>query len=385
MLTVEQATSYIQQARLHPLRDIWTGYDISQIPFVVYDDDQMVFINHPHPPTERPANLVAATSTDIHGIQTATIPVKIVGKDMQTLVPIAYHEGFHVYQHHHFTPIQPDFFTAMSYYPELNPDYRTLCELEAQVLRSDWDVDKKIRFLAHLGRLRRASLSHHSSLLGYERFLDRSEGTAHYIEQQARQTLYGITPEIGEISHGLTRFYQVGAGLCWLVQHVVTDWMHRVEAGESLGDILLTLSDAPADLAEIGYSGVKQTQTEQCAMMQKEVQAQITNLYANGTIIIAYGDVQPMYRAFSPATLTSLGDGRVLHRSMFQLIMPKHGKIACDDTITLDLMNTKQVVIENVPYTYADGVLVIDTPHIQAKITHVVRHADNLFHVIEGT
>ena len=383
MLTVEQSVALIQQAQNRPLRDIWTGYDISKIPFVVYDDDQMVFINHPNPPTERPPNLVAATSTDINGVQTATIPVKIVGKDEQTLVPIAYHEGFHVYQQHHFTPILPDFFTAMSYYPEIDPDYRTLCHLEAHVLRSDWHIDKKIRFLADLGRNRRDYLSLHESLLGYERFLDRSEGTAHYVEQQARQILYGTSPQIGEIGHGLTRFYQVGAGLCWLIKDAIPNWMNRVEAGESLGDILLTLSDAVADLAEIGYADVKATQIEQCEAIQTEIQAHIANLNANGTLTIEYSDVKQVYRAFNPSTLTSLGDGRVLHRSMFQVIMPKHGKIASDETIVLDLMNKGQVVIENVPYTYVDGVLVIDTPHIQAHITHVERHDDTLFRIIE--
>ncbi|HRF97780.1 MAG TPA: hypothetical protein PLZ51_21380, partial [Aggregatilineales bacterium] len=125
---------------------------------------------------------------------------------------IAYHEGFHVYQQHHFKPIVADFFTAMSRYPELDATYRTLCQLEANVLLSEWSTAKKITFMAHLGRMRRERLAHHDSLLNYERFLERNEGTAHYIEQQARQILYGISPQIGEIGHGLTRFYQVGAG-----------------------------------------------------------------------------------------------------------------------------------------------------------------------------
>ncbi|MCL4253202.1 MAG: hypothetical protein KJ043_05425 [Anaerolineae bacterium] len=383
MLTIEQSVALIQQAQNRSLRDIWTGYDISQIPFVVYDDDQMVFINHPNPPTERPPTLIAATSTDINGTETATIPVKIVGKDEQTLVPIAYHEGFHVYQHHHFTPIEPDFFTAMSYYPELNPDYRTLCHLEADVLRSDWDIDKKIRFLADLGRTRRDYLSLHESLLGYERFLDRSEGTAHYVEQQARQILYGISPQIGEIGHGLTRFYQVGAGLCWLIKDVVPDWMTRVEAGESLGDILLTLSDTVADLSQLGYLAVKETQEAQCETIRDEIQAHIAHFDAKGTLTIEYNDVKQMYRAFNPSTLTSLGDGRVLHRTKFKLVMPKYGSIACDETIALDLMNKGQLVIENVPYTYADGVLKIDTPHIQAHITHVEHDGNTLFRITE--
>ncbi len=382
MLSVAQAVQHIKDALETPVPDLWTGYDIRKIPFVIYDEHDMQFINHPNPPTERPQDLVAATSLNINGVYTATLPVHIIGQDEISLVPIAYHEAFHVYQEHHFQPIYPDFFMAMSHYPELDGEYRALCQLEVDVLRRDWDVDKKIRYLAHIGRLRRERLTHHDSLLGYERFLERSEGTAHYIEQKARQALYDIPPKLNDIGFGLTRFYQVGAGLCWLISQTVPDWMERVEGGESLGDILQSMSTAPADLSELGYAEVRANQIKVCAVIQDGIEAQLHQLYAKGTLVIRYDGIQKVFRAFNPSTLNSLGDGRVVHRSMFQLILPQYGKVACDNVMVVDNMDTCEVVFEDVPYTYADGVLQINAGQIQANLSSVLQVDKGLFKIM---
>jgi hypothetical protein len=383
MLTLVEAVALIQQAQQNPILGLWGDYDISKIPFAVYDDNEVVYLNHPNPPQDRPPNLVAATSTDINGTQTATMPVQIVGKDVESFVPIAYHEGFHVYQHHHFKRTQADFFMALSHYPDLDPDYRALCQLENDVLAGALSHDQKLAFMATLGRMRRERLSHHDSLLGYERLMERSEGTASYIEQKARQKLFGIEPKLGEVGHGWSRFYQIGAGLCWLLDEHTPNWMARVEAGESLGDITLSLSQVTSDLSEIGYDRARQIQQEACATLQNEVNMQIDALQANGTLRIAYQGVKQVYRAFTPITMVSLGDGRVLHRSMFQLIMPKYGKISCDNVVVIDNIAHQEIIIGNLPVTYADGDLHIDSPHIQAQLSGVVMNAETCFAIHE--
>jgi len=383
MLTLTQAVELIQEVQQKPLTALWNSYDMSQIPFAVYDDDDVTYLNHPNPPQDRPQNLVAATSANINGTQTATMPVKIVGKDAESFVPIAYHEGFHVYQHHHFKPIVADFFMAMSHYPDLDPEYRTLCQLEADVLGKNWSTDKKLSFMATLAQMRRQRLSHHDSLLNYERLMERNEGTASYIEQKVRQLLYGIVPELGEVGHGWSRFYQIGAGLCWLFDETIPNWMARAEAGESLSDILLGMPYAPADLSEIGYEQVLQAQTEVCATLQNEVNGHIDFLQANGTLRIGYGGVGQVYRAFTPITMVSLGDGRVLHRSMFQLIMPKYGKISCEDMVVIDNVAQQEIIISNLPVTYSDGVLQINTPHIQVRLSDVMINAETCFSIVE--
>ena len=382
MLSLAHAVQLIKSTLENPIANLWHDYDPRKIPFAIYDDQEAVYLNHPNPPQERPQHMVAATSLEINGVYTATLPMKIIGVDEQTFVPIAYHEGFHVYQQHRFSPIKFDFFAAMSHYPELDPEYRALCHLEADVLRSDWATDKKIKFMSHLGRLRRERLIHHESLLAYERFLERSEGTAHYIEQKARQALYDIPPQLTDIGFGLTRFYQVGAGLCWLMSQTIPDWMIRIEAGESLSDILQTMSETPADLSELGYESVRANNIKMCAIIQDGIEAQMHQLYAKGTLVIRYEGIQKVFRAFTPSTLNSLGDGRVVHRSMYQLILPQYGKVACDDVLLVDNMDMCELVLENVPYTYADGVLQIDTPQIQANLSSVLQVDKGLFKII---
>ncbi|HRF97779.1 MAG TPA: hypothetical protein PLZ51_21375, partial [Aggregatilineales bacterium] len=170
---------------------------------------------------------------------------------------------------------------------------------------------------------------------------------------------------------------------CWLISEVDTKWVTRVEAGESLGDILFTLSHVAPDLSELDYAQVEKAQIELCAMAKLEVESRLEVLNAKGTLIIKYQGVKPLYRAFNPSTLTSMGDGRVVHKSMFQLIMPKYGKLASDETAVVDVMDAGELVIEAVPYTYTDGVLQIDTPHIQARLSHIEKRGDGFFSMIE--
>src|SRR5690606_34582610 len=113
VLKLDDVVHLIQNEQTQPLPDLWQGYDFSKIPFAVYDPENVVYINHPNPPQERPKTLMAATSVDINGVQTATIPLEFC-PDPATALPIAYHEGFHVFQHHNFAPIMPDMFNAMA-------------------------------------------------------------------------------------------------------------------------------------------------------------------------------------------------------------------------------------------------------------------------------
>jgi len=159
--------------------------------------------------------------------------------------------------------------------------------------------------------------------------------------------------------------------------------MSRVETGESLGDIVLSLSQAPSDLSEIGYDHARQIQQEACITLQNEVNMQIDALQANGTLRIAYQGVKQVYRAFTPITMVSLGDGRVLHRSMFKLIMPQYGNVSCENMVVIDNIAQQEIIIGNLPVTYVDGTLHIDTPHIQATLCHIEKRGDGFFSMIE--
>ncbi|HEX2620361.1 MAG TPA: hypothetical protein VHL11_09445, partial [Phototrophicaceae bacterium] len=329
-MELEAVTALVHNIRANPVMDIWAGYDVTAIPFAVYDEHQVNYIAHSAPPTERPKQLMAATSVAINGIETATIPVALCTTE-ETAAPIIYHEGFHVFQHHHFTPLSADMFMAMAFYPELDVDYRTLCRLEIEVLRrSDGAMSaaEKVRLLGQLIALHRARLNRHESLLAYERFLDRSEGTAHYVEQKARQALFNLPPALPEdVGYGLMRFYQVGAALCWLLDETVPDWKSAVEKGQSPGDIILEQanlisSNAPIDLKELNYDQVRDSEAEALNNIRQQIAGDLAALDQPDVIRIRYKTGGKIFRAFTPATLVSQGDGRVLHRSSFKLLLP---------------------------------------------------------------
>lgn len=358
---------------------LWRGYAIRDIPFAVYDDDNVVYINHPNPPEKRPQNLMAATSVDINGVQTATIPTWVC-EDESTALPIAYHEGFHVFQYHQFKTIEPDMFTAMAFYPDLNLEYRVLCRLEVDVLRkTDWLTERKLSTIGALTALRREQLKVHDSLSGYERFLERNEGTAKYIEQKARLRHFNIKPMIGDVGHGWLRFYEVGAGLCWLLDDVAPDWFERVEQGESPGDIVLEFADKNLDLEQLGYSSVFEDEKQRLQAFREEIAPELEKFKTDAITQIRYPSDRQVYRAFSPATMVSLGDGRILHRSFFKLLMPERGSVSLDIPVIDDIANHQVILPVSIDYQLENGQLTVDTDTIQINLSGVAQTSQQAF------
>src|SRR5690606_25564168 len=159
------------------------------------------------------------------------------------------HEGFHVYQAAHFVSQPSDMFTAMAHYPELDAAYRALCRVEADIFNDDSrNPAEKLPVIAAVIRQRRALLEKHPSLIPYERYLERNEGTASYVEHAVRLALYEISPKPVESDTGWSRFYSAGAALCRLLDATVDGWQARVEAGESPGDIALGAAIDTIDL-----------------------------------------------------------------------------------------------------------------------------------------
>ena len=117
-------------AHLEQPLEVWPEFDPRHVPFAVYDEREVRYLNHPSPPDE-PPELHAATDMKIGGVLTAVVPAAYA-KDEAELVPLAYHEAFHVYQNSGGFARGPgfDFFSALAYYPELDADYLAFGMLE---------------------------------------------------------------------------------------------------------------------------------------------------------------------------------------------------------------------------------------------------------------
>ncbi len=371
---------WIEDARRAPVRP-WRDYAFESIPFVIYDDHATVYVNHPSPPDERPATLMAATAVEIGGVQTATLPAFMCVTPADAL-PIAYHEGFHVYQAARFAARPSDMFTAMAHYPELDAAYRALCRVEVNVLNDALRTPtEKLAVIAEIIRQRRAILARHPSLTPYESYLERNEGTASYVEQTARLALYGVPPPPVAFDYGWSRFYRAGSALCWLLDEAVPDWKARVEAGESPGDIVLELASGTVDLGAHGLAAALADEERAVTGLRAAIDAVIQPLLAPDAVTIYYPAEGPVYRAFSPATLQSLGDGRILHRTMFKLLRPGQGHVGADNVALIDDIAQKRVLLPACEVEYNSGALRIQGGGIDAALTRVAKLQDNVYRI----
>jgi len=175
-MNTPQAIELVELALENPV-STWLDFTPKNVPLVLYDDQGFAFINHPNPPAERPENLTAATAVEINGILTATIPVEMCD-DERSLVPLVYHECFHVYQGSRFQfKGEYNFFEVLAFYPELNPVYRALCSAETDILNNhDLTNVEKARLLAATAQKRRLILAKHDGLNHFEHDLERNEG-----------------------------------------------------------------------------------------------------------------------------------------------------------------------------------------------------------------
>lgn len=359
----------------------WSGYDVTQIPFVIYDDHDAIFINHPNPPAQRPERLAAATAVEINGVQTATIPSEFCETETN-LIPLMYHEGFHVYQNNGAfasTAGGYNFFRALAFYPELDGEFRGLCAAEAEVYNNPALPDRPA-LLAALATQKLKCLT--EDVAAFERNLERTEGTAAYIERTTAERLFNVRIDQVESRYGWARQYTVGAAACRFLERVLPGaWQKRVEAGESPSDILIaTFSAESVNLESVALETKITAETQAASALMAAHQARIDALIAGGVLRIRWPGGTSVMRAFSPNTMISLGDGRMMHPEWVKLYLPQ-GKIEVNGLAVEDIVN-HEVMVAAAPYTLEDGRLIITAESLQIDLTNVTQIEDNVFEVI---
>jgi hypothetical protein len=336
-MNTKQALEIVQKTLENPVHT-WLEFTPQNVPIVLYDDDEFVFINHPNPPKERPEYLTAATAIEINGLLTATIPLSI-GVDEQSLIPMVYHECFHVYQAQKFQfDGDYNFFEVLAFYPELNPAYRALCSAETDVLNNnDLSPLEKAKILSGLTRKRHDILSPHDGLLDFEIDLERKEGVASFVEQKARLGLFNIGTNHPTCNYGYSRQYFIGAATCWLLDQIVPseEWQALVEGGKSLSELLLQFAPQEADLSTLKLENRESAEKQRAAQVIAEANHKIERLFQNSAITIKLPQKASVFRAFSPQSVVSLGDGRLIHPE-FVIIQIPNGKISIQGMMALE-------------------------------------------------
>lgn len=382
-MKIGHAIEIVQQALASPI-STWQDYSPQNMPIVLFDDAEFAFVNHPNPPLLRPNNLTAATAVEIEGVLTATIPLTMC-EDAQTLIPLVYHECFHVYQGKKFQfTAEYNFFKVLAFYPELNHMYRALCWLETNVVNDKTTSPmEKAKQLAFLNHQRHAILSKTTGLLEFEKDLERREGTASFVEQQARAKLLDVQPDMLTCRYGYSRQYYMGARLCWLFEQIFPndEWQEWVEVGKALSEILLEqalLKQADSMQTEIERRAKQEWQLAK--RIEAETNSKIEGLLDQETITIKLPKNIQTFRSFSPQSVVSLGDGRLLHTEFVTIQIP-NGQISIQGELVLEDFNDHTLTFLAAPFEVADDQLNIHTEQIRVNLLHIRKLSDGIFEV----
>jgi len=382
------ATAYeiARGALEHPI-STWLDYSPKNTPLVLFDDKDFIFMNHPDPPAKRPdiLNDRVGTAAEINGVLTATIPAEMCG-DEKTLVPLLYHECFHVYQNRRFKfEGNYDFFEVLSFYPELDAAYRALCSAETEIL-SDQGLPAadKARRLSAVVKRRRQILALHDGLLDFEDRLERLEGTASYVDQKVSLRLFGKSPDNSSCCYGFSRQYFVGADLCWLFERMFPagEWQGKIEGGLSLSELLLEMALPEYDVSSLGLEAKERRENQEVAEVLSGVREKIECLRKNGALTIQLPSKIDVFRSFNPGAIVSFGDGRLVHLEFVTIQIP-NGSISIKGGIALEDYTNKTVTLPSTACDIKNNRLDICTENVKVSLENVARRTDGTIEVLQ--
>ena len=365
------------KAHLKRPLDVWPGFDVSQTPFAVYDEDGVVYVNHPSPPDE-PPTLHAASDMKIGGVLTAVVPA-VYAKNEAELIPLAYHEAFHVYQHiGNFAP-EPgfNFFAALAYYPELDADYLALCLLEERLFNDpQLSLELKAAALATTSRQRIEILSRNEDAQLLENYSQRFEGTASYLEHRVAHEIFDkpFPPVSGGSSR--VRAYSAGAALCRLLDALALDWKQRVEEGAAASDVLIDAFPNDVDLRPYGLTHMLEQARTKTKELRDAVETELSEAFSTDAITLLLPPEIDVSRSFNPQRITSLGNGQVVYHGLRLDLDCGYIQLS-DEVPLLEDVRTSTLRFPAQQVRFVGDRLVANGPDIRADLDRVTEESKN--------
>ena len=371
-------------AHLEQPLEVWPEFDPRHVPFAVYDVREVVFLNHPSPPDEPPA-LHAATRMTIGGVETAVLPAGFVN-DEASLIPLAYHEAFHVYQEAGGFEPGPgfDFFTALAYYPELDADYLAFCMLEDRLYGdATIPLEEKAAALATATRIRRGILSRNKNTRLLDDDSERNEGTASYVEHRVAHEAFGRPyPPVSGGSNRV-RTYGTGAALGRLLDALGVSWKPRVEAGMTPSDILVSVLTDDVGLDGYGLAHLRKMAREQVQKQRGEAEQALSEAFSAGAVSITLPPRAEVRRTFNPQRLTSLGDGMLVYHGL-RIDLPNGFVQASEAVLALEDLPAGTLTLPAIDHELKDGCLLASGPEVEIALHHVVKENDRTYRLVAG-
>lgn len=369
-------------AHLEQPLEVWPAFDVGRVPFAIYDEREIVYLNHPSPPAEKPS-LHAATRMKIGGVEAAIVPANFV-KDEAGLVSLAYHEAFHVYQEDGGFEPGPgfDFFAALAYYPELDADYMALCMLEESLYNSATrPLEEKSAVLAAAIRARRSILSHNEGARLLDDYSERNEGTASYIEHRVAREIFGKSyPQVSGGSNRV-RAYVTGAALGRLLDDLGVSWKRRVESGMTPSDVLLDVFTDEVDLDSYDLISLRRIAHDNVRKLRSEVEHALTEAFSAGALIIVLPPHVEVRRAFNPQHITSLGDGKLVYRGL-RIDLPNGFANLSGNVLALEDLPAGTLTFPVFDYELKDGHLLASGPEVEIELRPVIKEKDHTYRLL---
>lgn len=376
-MKVTQAVKIIEKALENPV-DTWPGYSPQDIPLTVFDDQEIEYLNHPSPPAERPPGMMAATAMPINEVITATIPLWMCEEPAQIL-PLVYHECFHVYQDTGaFREIYPpdyNFHRALAAYPELDARQRALCRLEAEVYNhSQRSPEEKAALLAALTARRYAILERQPLALALAKLSERHEGPAFFIQQQVDLLLNGEPIPSIPTRYGYSRQYFSGAAACRLLGQLVPDWHIPIQESAAPSEVILQrFGDRQADISTLHLDEI--TAEEEAAV--QPILSEIESAFQGACIRLQVADERAM-RGFSPMSVLSLGDGRLVHTGIY-FLQGDFGRLQLKKGRLLEDFNTGDLLFPAIPLQLHGDQLQAETDTLSIHLCGVTQLSPNTY------
>ncbi|WP_287410074.1 hypothetical protein, partial [Oceanithermus sp.] len=359
--------------------EVWSEFDVGRIPFAVYDEREVRYLNHPSPPDE-PPELHAATDMKIGGVLTAVVPAAYA-KDEAELVPLAYHEAFHVYQNSGGFARGPgfDFFAALAHYPELDAEYLTLCLLEEMFFTdAAMELEQKAAALAQAARERHAILARNEDALQLEAFSERTEGTASYVEHRVAHDAFGRPyPPVSGGSKRV-RVYSAGAALGRLLDVLGANWKRPVEKGATPSGVLMDAFPNDVDLRPYGLARMLEQTRAKVKELRDAVETELSRAFSAGAVTLTLPPRTSIYRSFNPQRVTSLGDGRLVYRGLRFDLPGGHVQLS-EDVPALENVRSHTLRFPAQEVRFEDGRLLANELGVRIHLGQVTQEGERTY------
>ena len=117
----------------------------------------------------------------------------------------------------------------------------------------------------------------------------------------------------------------MGAAICWLLDNLYPDgsWQEQIEKEISLTEFLIRIvRTEEANLEFLNIPSREQQEQISIENIKADANRKIENLMQNGAIMIKYPDNIQVFKSFSPRSIISLGDGRIIHQEFVEFQTP---------------------------------------------------------------